>query len=157
MAVTLGLTLGWLAAGYTPMVWNAQAQPTTLPQTTSQPATESATQPSATQPSATQPSATQPSATQPSATQPDATQPAPPATEPSEGPRVGSAKRFRVIDLGKRAAQLMVARGEQLRLVELALAASLGLLVLAAVVGPWIKASRDSGAKQDAEHKKSGH
>ena len=146
MAVTLGLTLGWLAAGYTPMVWNAQAQPTTMPQATSQPATQSSTE-----------SATQPSATQPSATQPDTTQPEPPATEPSEGPRVGSAKRFRIIDLGKRAAQLMVAKGEQLRLVELALAAGLGLLVLAAVVGPWIKASRDAGAKEKAEHKKSGH
>lgn len=141
MAVTLGLTLGWLAAGYTPMVWNAQAQPTTMPQATSQPATQSSEE----------------SATQPSATQPDTTQPATTATEPSEGPRVGSAKRFRVVDLGKRAAQLMVAKGEQLRLVELALAAGLGLLVLAAVVGPWIKASRDSGAKEKAEHKKSGH
>ncbi len=136
MAIALGLTLGWMAAGYSPMVWNAQAQPTTLPQSESMPAAQSAKD---------------------SAAQPSATQPAPPDAEQTDGPRVGSAKRFRVIDLGKRAAQLLVVKGEPLRMVELMLAAALGLLLLAALVGPWLKSSRDAGAKEEAEHNKSGH
>lgn len=168
LAITLGLTLGWLAAGYTPMVWNAQAQPatlpgsstesqpTTLPQTAPAPAAETTPTPAPSPQPETAPAQTAPSAAKTSS-HPSATQPKAAKTERNESTPAGPVNRPRVVDLGKRAARLMVARGDQLQMVELMLAAGLGLLLLAALVGPWLKASGDASEKEAADHSKSGH